>query len=276
MTRRRNPLAPLLDAGLLLWAVVWAVPLLWAIAVAFRPPGVTLRAGETWWGGGLSLDSFAEAWNAAPFPTYYWNTIVIVVGILVVQLVSTTLAGYAFARLRFPGRDALFLLCMVQLLVPTAALIVPNSATVRALGLFDTRTAVMLPYFASAFGTFLLRQTFLTVPRDLEDAAALDGAAWWQTLWHVFVPAARPALVAFSMVSVAFHWNDFLWPLIVTNSTASRPLTVGLASFTQMGENGARWSLVTAGTLMVVAPLLVLFLIFQRQFVNSFLRSGLK
>lgn len=276
MTERRNSYSLFLDAMLVILAIIWALPLLWAVAVAFRPPDAPVRSGELWWGGRLTVESFAEALASAPFPTYYVNTIVIVTGILVVQLVTATLAGYAFARLSFPGRDTLFLLCMVQLLVPTAALIVPNSATIRALGLFDTRTAVMLPFFASAFGTFLLRQTFRTVPRDLEDAAAIDGAAWWQTLWHVLLPGARPALVAFAMVSVAFHWNDFLWPLIVTNSVASRPLTVGLASFTQMGENGARWSLVTAGTLMVVAPPLLLFLIFQRQFVNSFLRSGLK
>jgi sn-glycerol 3-phosphate transport system permease protein len=269
-------LAILRDVLLALWAIVWALPLLWSIAVAFRPEDVPIRSGDVWFAGRLTTASFGDAWGSAPFPIYFLNTIIIVVGILVVQLVTSTLAGYAFSRLRFPGRDVLFLICMVQLLVPTAALIVPNYATIRSLGLFDTRLAVMLPFFASAFGTFLIRQTFLTVPRELEDAARIDGCAWWQALWHVFVPSARPALVAFGMVSIAFHWNDFLWPLIVTNSPASRPLTVGLASFTEMGEQGARWSLVNAGTLLVVGPLLLLFLIFQRQFVNSFLRSGLK
>jgi sn-glycerol 3-phosphate transport system permease protein len=144
------------------------------------------------------------------------------------------------------------------------------------MGLFDNRLALMLPYFGSAFGTFLLRQTFREVPRDLDDAAQMDGANWLDVLRHVYLPAAGPALVAFALSSVSFHWNEFLWPLVVTNSETSRPLTVGLAVFTQMGELGAQWPLVTAATFIVIGPLFALFLFFQRQFINSFLRSGLK
>jgi sn-glycerol 3-phosphate transport system permease protein len=143
------------------------------------------------------------------------------------------------------------------------AALVANYATIRVQGVFDTLVAVMLPFFGSAFGTFLLRQTFKQVPRELDDAAKMDGANWLPTLLKVCIPAARPALIAFALSSTSFHWNDFLRPLIVTNST-SRPLTVGLAVLTQLGEIGAQW------------PLLVLFLIFQRQFIDSFLHSGLK
>jgi sn-glycerol 3-phosphate transport system permease protein len=259
-----------------LLALSWATPLLWSIAVAVRPSNVSVAIGSPWWGGGLSLENFAEAWGRVPFGLYFLNTLVIVFGILAVQLVTISLAAFAFARLRFPGREVVFVLVLLQILVPTNALIVPNYATVRQLGLFDTKLAVMLPFFASAFGTFLLRQTFRQVPRDLDDASVLDGAAWWQTLWHVYLPSARSALVAFAVVSISFHWSDFLWPLIVTNSDASRPLTVGLNTLTQMGESGAQWALVMSGTLLVVSPLQVLFLVFQRQFISSFIRSGLK
>jgi sn-glycerol 3-phosphate transport system permease protein len=134
----------------------------------------------------------------------------------------------------------------------------------------------MLPSFGSAFGTFLMRQTFKQVPRELDDAARIDGANWFQTLLNVYLPAGQPALIAFALSSISFHWNEFLWPLVVTDSTASRPLTVGLAVLTQLGEIGAQWPLVTAGTVIVVGPLLILFLIFQRQFIESFLHSGLK
>ncbi len=257
-------------------ALLWTVPLLWSIAVALRPSDVSVAAGSPWWGGGLTLANVGEAWDRVPFGLYYVNTVIIVFGILAVQLVTITLAGFAFARLRFPGRDLVFLLVLVQILVPLNALIVPNYSTIRQLGLFDTKLAVMIPFFASAFGTFFLRQTFKQVPRELDDAAVIDGAAWWQTLWHVYLPNARSALVAFSVVSVSFHWSDFLWPLIVTNSDKSRPLTVGLQTLTQMGESGAQWPLVMAGTLLVVTPLLVLFLLFQRQFMNSFMRSGIR
>ncbi|MHB8632284.1 MAG: carbohydrate ABC transporter permease [Candidatus Limnocylindria bacterium] len=257
-------------------ALGWAVPMIWTLAVSLHPADEPLGASNLWAGSHPTLDNYRQAFDIAPFARYYLNTILIVAGILGVQLVTITLAGYAFARYRFPFQNVLLFLILAQLMVPSSALIVPNYTTVRQLHLFDTLLAVMLPYFGSAFGVFLVRQTFKTVPRALDDAARVDGAGWIRTLWHVYLPPARPALIAFAISSISFHWNDFLWPLVVTNSEASRPLTVGLAVFTQLGEIGAQWPLVTAGTVIVVGPLLVLFLIFQRQFVDSFLHSGLK
>ena len=257
-------------------AIGWAVPMIWALAVSLHPSNEPLSASNLWFGAHPSLANYGQAFGIAPFAQYYVNTIIIVGGILVVQLVTISLAGYAFARYRFRGQNLLFFLILLQLMVPSSALIVPNYSTIRQLHLFDTLVAVMLPYFGSAFGVFLMRQTFKSVPRDLDDAARVDGANWLQTLWHVYIPPARPAMIAFALSSISFHWNDFLWPLVVTNSAASRPLTVGLAVFTQLGEIGAQWPLVTAGTIIVVGPLLLLFLIFQRQFVESFVHSGLK
>lgn len=265
--------------GLLALAIIgigWAVPILWTIAVSVHPPDEPLSESNLWFGTHPTIVNYVQAFQIAPFAQYYLNTIIIVSGILVVQLITISLAGYALARFRFRGQNLLFFLILLQLMVPSSALIVPNYATIRQLHLFDTLLAVMLPFFGSAFGTFLMRQTFKTIPRDLDDAATMDGANWLQTLWHVYLPPARPALIAFALSSISFHWNDFLWPLVVTNSPSSRPLTVGLAVFTQLGEIGAQWPLVTAGTVIVVGPLLLLFLIFQRQFIESFLHSGLK
>ncbi len=280
MSNRRRRIRSVLNAlGLIVLAVIalgWAVPMIWAMAVSFHPPEESLSATNLWFGSRPTLDNYVQAFNIAPFVQYYINTILIVAGILVVQLVTICLAGYAFARFQFRGQNILFFLILLQLMVPSSALIVPNYSTIRQLHLFDTLLAVMLPFFGSAFGTFLMRQTFKTIPRDLDDAARMDGANWLQTLWNVYIPPARPAMIAFALSSISFHWNDFLWPLVVTNSPASRPLTVGLAVFTQLGEIGAQWQLVTAGTVIVVGPLLVLFLIFQRQFIESFLHSGLK
>lgn len=257
-------------------AIGWAIPILWTIAVSLHPPDEALSAENVWFGSHLTLENYATAFNIAPFGVYYLNTILIVLGILGVQLVTSTLAGYALARYRFRGQNVIFFIILLQLLVPISTLIVSNYATITALHLFDTLLAVMLPYFGSALGTFLMRQTFKGVPRDLDDAARMDGANWAQTLWTVYLPPARPALVAFALASISFHWNDFLWPLVVTNSEASRPLTVGLAIFTQLGEIGAQWPLVTAGTVIVIGPLLILFLVFQRFFIESFLHSGIK
>ena len=196
--------------------------------------------------------------------------------ILIAQLITITLAGFAFAHQEFWGKKGIFFFILLQLMIPAAALLVPNFTTIRKLGLFDTTLAVALPYFGSAFGTFLMRQAFLEVPRDLVDAGIMDGCSWWQLLWHIYLPPSVPTLVAFALSSITWHWNEFLWPLVVTLSNRSRPLTIGLVRFTQLGEIGARWPLLAAATITVIAPLFLLFLVFQRQFIRSFLHSGLK
>ena len=143
------------------------------------------------------------------------------------------------------------------------------------IGLLDSIPAIALPYMASAFGTFLLRQTFKTVPKELDDAARIEGAGSLQTLFRVYVPLARPVYVAYALVSVSYHWNNYLWPLIVTNSVEARPLTVGLQIFSST-DQGIDWSIICAATLMTSAPLLLAFLLFQRQFVQSFMRAGIR
>ncbi len=257
-------------------AVTWAMPLVWALVASVRPFAEPMGHGDVWFGSRLTLENFRRAWELAPFGRYYINTIVVVVMILAVQVATVTMAGFAFAHYSFLGKRWLFIFTLLQMMIPTTALLAPNFATIRQLGLFDTRLAIAIPYFGSAFGTFLMRQSFLGVPRDLVDAGIMDGCSWWQLMRHIYLPPSVPALVAFALSSSAWHWNEFLWPLVVTNSDASRPLTVGLVRFTQLGEIGARWSLLAAATLLVVAPLLVAFLIFQRRFIQSFLHSGIK
>jgi sn-glycerol 3-phosphate transport system permease protein len=195
--------------------------------------------------------------------------------VLAAQLVLVTLAAYAFARFTFPGRDALFALVLVQLMIMPDVLIVENYRTMTALGIKDTILSIGLPYMASAFGIFLLRQTFKTVPRELDEAARVEGCSPLQTLWKVYVPLARPTYIAYGLVSISYHWNNFLWPLIITNSVESRPVTVGLQVFSAT-DQGIDWSIISAATLMTSGPLLVAFLLFQRQFVESFMRAGIR
>jgi sn-glycerol 3-phosphate transport system permease protein len=197
-------------------------------------------------------------------------------GILLVQCITISLAGYAFARLKFRFRGAIFVLFLLQLLLPPAVLVVPNLLMVTQLGLHDTLLAIMAPYFASSFGVFLMRQTFRSIPRDFEDAAMVDGATRLQVIWHVLLPLAKPGLAAFAVISVTSHWNEFLWPLMAVSSPGSQVLTVGLASFTSGAEAGSEWGVVAAGTALVAGPLLVAFLIFQRRFVSSLVFTGLK
>lgn len=256
------------------WALglLWILPLAYAMWAAFHPPAYATRFDLF---APLTLDNFVRAWHAAPFPRYFLNTFLLVTMVLAAQLVLSTLAGYAFARFEFRGRDFVFMLVLLQLMIMPDVLLVENYRSMSQLGVRDTVFAIGLPYFASAFGIFLLRQTFKTVPRELEEAARMEGANALQVLWKVYVPLAKPIYVAYGLVSVSHHWNNFLWPLIITNSVESRPLTVGLQVFSST-DQGIDWSVITAATLMSAAPLLIAFLLFQRQFVQSFMRAGIR
>ena len=253
-------------------ALLWILPLAYAIWTAFHPTEFSTRFVLF---APLTLENFSRAWAAAPFARYFLNTALLVTMILACQLVLSTLAAYAFARFEFAGKNLLFSLVLVQLMVMPDILLVENYKTMSRLGLVDTLLAIGLPYFASAFAIFLLRQTFMGIPKELDEAARVEGASAMQILWRIYVPLARPVYTAFALVSVSFHWNNFLWPLIITNSVSARPLTVGLQVFSST-DQGIDWSVITAATLMSSAPLLVAFLLFQRQFVQSFMRAGIK
>jgi sn-glycerol 3-phosphate transport system permease protein len=252
--------------------ILWVLPLLYAFWTAFHSAEFSTRLSLT---APLTLANFITAWHAAPFARYFLNTLMMVSMVLAAQLVLTTLAAYAFARFKFPGRNILFALVLVQLMIMPDVLIVENYRTMTALGLKDTITGIGLPYMASAFGIFLLRQTFKSVPRELDEAARVEGCTPLQVLWKVYVPLARPTYIAYALVSVSYHWNNFLWPLIITNSVEARPVTVGLQVFSS-SDQGIDWSIITAATLLTTAPLLLAFLLFQRQFVQSFMRAGIR
>ncbi|MGN6096620.1 MAG: carbohydrate ABC transporter permease [Bosea sp. (in: a-proteobacteria)] len=275
---RTDPYAPkglaltLESTGAILLALLWVLPLAYAVWAAFHPAEYTTRFVLT---APLTLDNFTRAWAAAPFARYFLNTFILVTMILAFQIVLGTLAAYALARQDFWGRDIAFVLILAQLMIMPDALIVENYRTLAKVNLIDTIPAIALPYIASAFGIFLLRQTFKTVPKELDDAARVEGASPLQVLMRVYVPLAKPTYIAYGLVSVSYHWNNFLWPLLVTNSVESRPLTVGLQVFSS-ADQGIDWAVICAATLMTSAPLLVGFLLFQRQFVQSFMRAGIK
>jgi len=253
-------------------AFLWALPLLYAMWTAFHPAAFETRFV---WDAPVTFDNFKKAWAAAPFARYFFNTVLLVTLILICQFILCTLAAFAFARFEFPGRGILFALVLLQLLVMPDILIVENYKTIRSLGLVDTIVAIGLPYIASGFGIFLLRQTFMSIPKELDEAARVEGTSFLGLLWKVYIPLAKPTYLAYGLVSVSHHWNNFLWPLIITNSVETRPVTVGLSIFSSI-DSGLEWSVINAATLMTSGPLLIAFLLFQRQFVQSFMRAGIK
>ena len=253
-------------------ALVWISPLVFAFWAAFHDvsDAVNFDLAAPW-----TLDNFRTAWAGAPWPRYFLNTFLLVTAVLAGQFVLCTLAGFAFAQVAFRGKDALFLLVLLQLFILPEVLIVENYRVAARLGLVDSILGIGAPYMASAFGVFLMRQAFKGVPKELDEAARIEGCSLLGTLWRVYVPAARPTYIAYALVSVSTHWNNFLWPLIVTNSDTTRPLTVGLSIF-GAPENGVDIAVISAATVMVIAPLLILFVAFQRRFVQAFLRAGIK
>jgi len=257
-------------------SILMIIPLLLLISTAFKTLPEVMSIEFHWLPETFRLDNFRKAMSVAPFGRYYINTIIVVVMILSVQIVTISLAAYAFARLKFRGRDILFIFFLVQLLIPPQSIVVPNYHTISSLKLLNTKLAIGLVYFASAYGIFLMRQAFKAIPKEMEDSVRIDGGGGFTTIVHVFLPLAKPSLIAFAMVSVSYHWNEFFWPLIVTDTKRARLLTVGLALLTQATESSPEWSLTMAATIIVIAPLLLSFIIFQKKFIQSFMHSGLK
>ena len=258
---------------MLLFLAVSMIPLIWVIRTAFIPKDLALDLTAL---ALPTLDNFKRVLAAAPFGKYYGNTIFITAGVLLIQFVLITLAGYAFARIDFYGSKVLFVFFLSQLMIAPEVLILPNYSMMAKWGLTDTKIGIMLPFFASAMGTLIVRQTMKTIPYELEEAAKMDGANLFEILWKVYVPLLKPAYVSFGMISASFQWNNFLWPLVMTDSVEKRPLSLGLAMFAMSYETGVQWSDVSAATVLVCAPLLILFFVFQRQFMESFMHSGIK
>lgn len=253
-------------------ALLWISPLLYAFWAAFHASEYAIHFNLS---APLTLNNFREALSQAPFLRYGLNTFILVTMLLTTQIVVATLAAFAFARYQFFGSNIAFALVLVQLMITPEILIVQNYGTLAKLNMVDTIVGIGLPYMASAFGIFLLRQAFKSTPKELEEAARLEGCGTFGILMKVYVPLARPTYLAFGLVSISHHWNNFLWPLVITNSVETRPLTVGLGIF-GAPESGVDWSIVSAATLLSVAPLLIAFLLFQRQFVQSFMYAGIK
>lgn len=257
-------------------ALLWLTPFIWMLSSAFSTSSFSPDMASLLPRFPLTFDNFRDAWQSADWLRLYANTIFFAFGTFLVQLITITTAGYVFAYHEFRGKQALFYLLLIQLMIMPVIMMVPNMMILKQIGLLNTLTGTMMPYFASAFGVFLMRQAFLAIPREIEEAALMEGCRWWQVVFRVLIPMSWPAILAFATVSITYHWNEYLWPLMVLNDPDKQVLTVGLVSFAMGAESGGQWGLITAGTLMVCLPLMLAFILFQKQFLKSFGFSGIK
>jgi ABC-type glycerol-3-phosphate transport system permease component len=259
-----------------LGAVIMVLPFLWMIATSFKLPADQFT--KTLIPNPITLNNFKELWSHLPFPRLMWNSFLLSVLSVVGQLLTCSMGAFAFAVVRFRGRKLLFALLMLTLMIPGQVTLIPNFIIFKNLGLVGTQVPLWLPAFwGGAFGTFLLRQFFLTIPNDFAEAARVDGASLVQIFWYIYLPLAKPALAALSIFTFQWSWNDLLHPLVYLPTDLHKTtLTVGLAFFQQQLVQGGKFTVLMSGALISILPLLLVFFFAQKLFVEGIALSGVK
>ncbi len=222
------------------------------------------------------FENYVKAWGQTPFGRYLLNSFIQSSSIVAAQVLFSILAAYAFAVLDFPGRKVLFYVVLASLMIPFELVFIPNFILVTELGLANTYPGLIVPFLASAFGVFMLRQFFLSVPTELHDAAKIDGASNWRYLWQILVPLSKGAIGALAIFAFLGAWNQYIWPLIITDQTDMRTIQIGIRYFMENQESGADWGGIMAGSMIAMAPTLLAFLIAQKQLVKGIAMTGLK
>jgi multiple sugar transport system permease protein len=267
-------LRPVISQILLsLVALLFLVPIIWMVLSALKPSAEVFTVPPKLFGSEILFSNFAEAWNYLPFGRFILNTLFVAgVGTLITLVASTT-AGYAFARLNFKFQGGLFILYLSTLIVPQEVIVIPMFLVMQQLGWVNSYQALILPWAFTAFGTFLLRQFFITIPKELEEAAKIDGCGHIRILSSVIIPVAAPAIAVLAVFTFISYWNSFLWPLIIVNDTDKMTIPLGLQLF--LGQQGQRWELLMAAATISMVPTVILVLALQKYLVKGIALSGL-
>ena len=264
-----------LYVGLVAISVVFLVPLLWMVSTSLKAQGQVFAYPPVWWPNPIRWENYLEALRRAPLLVWLSNTVVITVCAVTGTVLTSSLVAFGFARLRFPGRNVLFLLLLSTMMLPDVVTLVPQFILFRSLGWVDTFLPLIVPAFlgGGAFNIFLVRQFYLTIPRDFDEAARLDGASPLRIWWHIMLPLSRPVLIAVGIFSFVYHWNDFLLPLIYLQSEGNKTLALGLRAF--ISPTDASWNVSMAASMFLVVPVIVVFFLAQRQFVRGVVMTGI-
>ena len=259
---------------LVLGALTMLLPFFWMVSTAFKTGFEALQPPPTWLPKHFQWGNWVRAWQAAPFATYLINSVVVSLATTLGQLVTSILAAFAFAKLNFSGKKVLFTILLATMMVPGEMLIIPNFVTLSELHLVNTYGALIVPWLASFFAVFTLRQSFASVPDQLYYAARLDGASDWQFLWRVLVPNAKSTITAIGLLQIIGSWNSFMWPLIVTNTEKMRTLPVGLQAFSS--DSGVQYPELMAASTFVILPMVVMYLLLNKYVVAGISNTGIK
>lgn len=249
-------------------------PFFWMMTTALKTEAEAIRIPPVWIPASLQWENFAKAWTAAPFGWYFFNSFFMAITTTIGEVFTTVLAAYAFAKMKFFGKNALFAVLLATLMIPGQMLLIPNYVTINRLGWFDRYEALIIPWLASVFGIFLLRQFFRSIPDELLDAARIDGCSRLRFLWRIVVPLSKPAIMTVALLKFLGSWNSFQWVLLMTNREAMRTVPVGLMSF--RSEVGTAYELLMAAAVLAIIPVLILFFFTQKQFIQGVARTGIK
>jgi ABC-type glycerol-3-phosphate transport system permease component len=253
-----------------------SLPIIIALFTSFKIPQEVITYPPRFLPDHWSLENYVTAWTSTPFDRYLLNSFIQSGVITIGQIVFSILAAYAFAILDFPGRNQLFYLVLGSLMIPFELIFIPNFILISKVGWANTYAGLTVPFLASAFGVFMLRQFFLTVPRELHDAARIDGASNWRYLWQILVPLSKGSIGAFAIFAFLSAWNQYLWPLVITDENVMRTIQIGIRFFMENVERQTDWGAVMAGSIIAMAPTLVAFLLAQKQLVKGIAMTGLK
>jgi multiple sugar transport system permease protein len=259
---------------LALIALAVVFPFIWMLFTSFKPEAQIAQYPpklfpETW-----TLENYENVWSRIPFARLFLNSVILAGGVTIISLFLDSMAAYALARLNFPGRDAIFIIILIALMLPFQVMFIPLFVVVHDLGMLDSYSGLIVPRATNAFGIFLLRQFFMTLPKELDEAARIDGTSEFGIYWKIILPLSGPALATLAIFHFMYNWNDFLWPLLITSSTEMRTLPAGLALF--VGQHVVEYGVVMAGAVLTLLPLLVAFLFAQRYFIQGIAMSGIK
>jgi multiple sugar transport system permease protein len=276
--RRRQQRAQWAMISAVMWAlgILFLLPFAWMVVSSLKREIDVFRLPVRWWPDPLTWQNYVKVWTGVhPLPRYVGNSLIVAVARVIGELITASLAAYAFARLKFRGRDLVFVLYLGTLIIPHQMLLVPRFILYRQLHLYDTLWALILPGIFTVFGTFLLRQFFLSIPQELSDAARVDGANELQIYWRIILPLARPALASLAILAFVWSWNDYETPLVMLTNEKHFTIPLGLTSYIDE-SGGFSAALIMAGAVSSVIPIFIVFLIMQRQFIQALARSGLK
>ncbi|HEX6384496.1 MAG TPA: carbohydrate ABC transporter permease [Anaerolineae bacterium] len=263
----------MLHVLLIFGALFMLLPFFWMLSTSLKHPPEIFTYPPTLIPDDIAWENYRETVTAMPFDRFYFNSLFVAACVTILQILTSSLAAFAFARLHFKGRDAIFLIYLATLMIPFPVLMIPNFILMRGLGWYDTYYALILPPAFSAFSTFLMRQYFRGIPMELDEAARMDGASSFRIWWQIILPLSGPVIAALSIFTFLASWNDFLWPLIITNSEAMRTLPVGLAAF--QSQFSVRWNLLMAGAVIAMLPVLVVYVLAEKWFVKGITVTGI-